>query len=309
MATKKQVEEVVTKVEEKPVRNVMSDKTRYIILGVASVALLALIIVLAIFAGDKKDNGVDKSKRNLSTQTLVDFYEQMDSEDLNVIYFMSATCSWCSLETPITETVSADYGMKYYKIDASTLTQVELDEIVDALSIEGATPTTAIVQNGKVIAKNERFLDGKVYVQFMKQYKILPDDATYSGESKIIDSNYTEFMTLAEDTKKDSLFLLDQNGDQPCVVARRILNELAEENGFVVNNLNSAYLTEDEFNSLVNDDLKRLGYDEAGYLKDESIGIPLLLVVGDGKVKDYIFQSITEDDYVKVLKKYGFIKK
>lgn len=300
-------------IEENPIKKTMSDKTRYIIISIVTVVLLALIVVLIIF-GDNSSNDSKSSssnsnveERNTSTDTLKEFYKEFDSEDLNVIFFASATCGYCTLEKPIIENISKDYDMDYYAIDASTLSQDELNEIIKALGIRGATPTTVIVKKGEVVATNEGYLDGKPYVDFFVENGILKEGSTYKEEVNLVSINYKKFKEIAK-KDKESLVFLDSSACQACITARSILNELAEKNDFEVNYLSAASLDQSDINELVDNDLKDMGYDEETYVSDSQIKIPLLLVVKDNKIKDYVLESTDESEYTKILKKYDFIK-
>ncbi len=299
--------------ELNPVRNTMSDRTRYIIIGVVTVALLVLIIVL-IVTGNKDDNKNKESnvasistERDTSTEVLKEFYKQFDSKDLNVIYFASATCGYCNLEKPIIEQISKDYDMNYYAIDASTLSSTEIDEIASALGIRGATPTTVIVKDGKVIAKNEGYLDGKPYVEFFAKNGVLEKDATYKKEDNLVLIDYKKFKDLA---KKDetSLIYLDTSACQDCITVRSLLGSLASKNNFKVNYLSAAGLSQDDVNNLVKTDLKEMKYDDKTYKDEGQIKIPLLLIIKDNEIQDYVLESTKESDYTDVLKKYDFIK-
>lgn len=345
MATKKETKKETTKVskstpkveetvettktiEANPIKRKMSDKTRYIIVGVASIVLLAAIIAFAIlgdvdkrkannsstYSSDDHEVGVAKSERDLSTDTLKDFYAAIDSKETNVIYFASSTCDYCAMEKPIFQNIVKDYDMKYFELDASKLTKSELSEIMTALGIEGSTPTTVVVKDNTIVDRQNGYLDGKPYVEFLSKNGALPEDAVYKEETKLIDINYDEFKSLAE-RKEANLVLLDTIACNSCIEVRSLLNELATENNFVVNYLSATYLNEDEINSLIDTDLKKLGYDEESYVKDESLSVPLLLVIKDNEIVDYILEkssstgdTVEESDYTKLLKKYGFSK-
>ncbi len=345
MATKKETKKETTKaskstpkveetvettktVEANPIKRKMSDKTRYIIVGVASIVLLAAIIAFAIlgdfdkrkadsantYSSDDHEVGVKKSERDLSTDTLKDFYAAIDSKETNVIYFASSTCGYCAMEKPIFQNIVKDYDMKYFELDASKLTKSELSEIMTALGIEGSTPTTVVVKDNTIVDRQNGYLDGKPYVEFLSKNGALPEDAVYKEETKLIDINYDEFKSLAE-RKEANLVLLDTIACDSCIEVRSLLNELATEDNFVVNYLSATYLDEDEINSLIDTDLKKLGYDEESYVKDESLSVPLLLVIKDNEIVDYILEkssssgdTVEESDYTKLLKKYGFSK-
>lgn len=299
--------------ELNPIKNTISDKTRYMIITGITIVLLVLIIVLIVTGN--KDNSTNKNsntpatsnERDTSTETLKEFYKQFDSKDLNVIYFASSGCGYCNLEKPIIEQISKDYDMDYYAIDASVLSNDEINEIASALNIRGATPTTVIVKEGKVIAKNEGYLDGKPYVEFFAKNGILDKDATYKQEDNLVLIDYDEFKKIA---KKDetSLIFLDTSACQDCITVRSLLNKLAEKNKFKVNYLSATNLSEDDINNLVKTDLKEMKYDDETYKDKGQIKIPLLLIIKDNKIQDYVLESTKESDYTDVLKKYDFIK-
>ena len=299
--------------ELNPVKNTMSDKTRYIIIGVVTVLLLVLIVVLIVNGKDENNNNNNTknsnitTERNTSTELLKEFYKQFDSEKLNVIYFASSTCGYCNLEKPIIEQISKDYDMDYYAIDASSLSDTEISEIISPLGISGATPTTVIVKDGEVVAKNEGYLDGKPYVEFFAKNGILDKDATYKEEDNLVLISYDDFKNLAK-KDEESLVFLDTSACQDCITVRSLLNDLAKENDFKVNYLSAANLTQDDVNNLVKTDLKEMKYDDKTYKDEQQIKIPLLLIVKDNEIKDYVLESTEKSDYTKVLKKYKFIK-
>lgn len=303
-----EIEEVEEKISEK---NSMSDKKRYAIVGITAAVVLILVIVLAGFGNMstsiKNNEKKDVSERNTSTDNLKKFYEAFDSEDLNVIFFASATCGYCTLEKPIIENISNDYNMSYYPIDASTLSQDELNEIISALGIRGATPTTVIVKKGEVVATNEGYLDGKPYVEFFVKNGVLKEGSTYKEENKLKNIDYSEFEDVAK-KDKTTLVYLDSSACQACIESRSILNKIADGNDFEINYLSAVSLSESEVNELVEKKLKDMGYDEETYVKESQIKIPLLLVIKNNKIKDYVLESTDEKEYTKVLEKYDFIK-
>lgn len=304
-------EKVETSKKSNSIKKPMNDKRRYAIVGIAAAVVLVLVIVLASFGNTstskKNDEKKTETTRNTSTENLKKFYEAFDSEDLNVIFFASATCGYCTLEKPIIENISKDYDMSYYPIDASTLSQDELNEIIKALGIRGATPTTVIVKKGEVVATNEGYLDGKPYVEFFVKNGILKEGSTYKEENRFKDINYSEFKDIAKKDKA-SLVYLDSSACQACIESRSVLNKLAEDNDFGINYLSAVSLSEDDINDLVEKRLKDMGYDEETYKKESQIKVPLLLVIKNNKIKDYVVESVEEKEYTKLLKKYDFIK-
>lgn len=323
MVKKKKIEEEITTEEEEeieeevvtdPIKNTMSDKTRYIIIGVISFVLLALIIVLAIY-GNKttKESSAsnkteEKSKaRDTSTEFLKNFYKAYDSKEEKLIFFARSSCGYCNLQKPILSNIVKDYDLDYFAIDTDSLSETEVKEVMNTLELDGSTPTSIVVKEGKVIAKNPGYLDGKQYVEFLAKNGILDEDAIYKEEKNIKIVSYSDFKEIAG-KNKTSLFLLDTSACSDCITARSVLNDLAEDNDFTVNYLYAPLLGNDNIQKLVEEDLVEMKYDEKGFKEKKDVSIPLLLVVKDNKIKDYVLKSTEKSDYVKVLKKYDFIK-
>ena len=132
------------------------------------------------------------------------------SEERKVIYFASSGCGYCELQTPILGTIAEDYDMEYFEIDSATLGAKQRKEITEKLEIEGATPTTVIVQNGKVIDTAVGYTDGKDYVEFFEDNKMVPEDAVYSKEDceRIMNERFQYFF---ENLSEKSIQIVENN--------------------------------------------------------------------------------------------------
>lgn len=310
---KKEVEEK----EEEIVKEPMSEKTRMIILGIVAVALLAAIIVFAVVdskssATDKKTNNVVSEvkkgdERNTSTDFLKKLYEVVDSKNTKVIFFESATCGYCTMEKPIIKNIATDYEMEYFDIDASTLKDEEITEIVETFGIQGATPTIIITKAGKIVAINEGYLDGKELVNFFATNGVLKADAVYKQEENLTEIDYAKFKSLASKDKY-SVVLLDTSACGNCNTVREILSGIAKDKKIDVYHMAAASLSEDDVNDLVGKKLKDMGYDESSYKKDGTVNVPLTLIVKNNKIKKYILDKTEKSDYTKALKKLEIIK-
>ena len=326
----KNKKKVDTEVVENPEKNVMSDKTRHIIVAVVALVLVVGIVLVAILGNgndtkskessnsNTKSNvesnsnsnvssNTTKKERNKSTDFLKDFYEAFDSKEEKIIFFARTSCGYCSLQKPILKNVVKDYDLDYFNIDTDELSEEEVTEIMSALGISGSTPNTVVVKNGEVKATSNGYLDGKAYVKYLVKNGILKEGSEYKEEKHLVEITYKEFKETAKEDKA-SLVLLDTSACQACTTVRSLLNDFADDNDFKVNYLNSYNLTEDDVNDLVDKKLSEMGYDEKSYKEDKSVSVPLLLVVKDNKIVDYVLQSTDESDYKKVLKDNGFIK-
>lgn len=122
----------------------------------------------------------DSSISNHENSEIIDsFYKYFNSNEAKVIYYASKTCYYCSLQTPIIEKIARDYNIDYLKIEVSELKMEDRQKIISELKINGATPTTIIVQNGQVIATQIGYVEGNRMVEFLKSGNILADDAVY----------------------------------------------------------------------------------------------------------------------------------
>ena len=316
---------------ENPERNIMSDKSRHIIVAVVAAVLVIGIVLIALLGNGNEPKKSDSSNSNKesnitsnttsnidsnttsnkekdkSTDFLKKFYETFESEDLNMIFFARTSCGYCQLQKPILKNVAKDYDLDYFNIDTDELSEKEVAEVMNALGISGSTPNTIVVKDGKVLATSNGYLDGKAYVKYLVKNGILKEGSEYKQEKHLKEIDYSKFKNLAKEDKA-SLVYLDTSACQACTTVRSMLNEFADDNDFEVNYLNSYNLTEDDVSDLVDKKLDEMGYDEKQYKEDKSVSVPLLLVVKDNEVKDYVLQSTDESDYKKILKKYDFIK-
>ena len=325
---KKEIEK--TEIIDNPERNIMSDKSRHIIVAVVAAVLVIGIVLVAILGNgnaskktsdsnsNKESNttsnissnttsNVEKKERNKSTDFLKDFYEAFDSKDVKVIFFARTSCGYCSLQKPILKNVAKDYDLDYFNIDTDELSETEVSEVMSALGIGGSTPNTVVVKEGKVLATSNGYLDGKAYVKYLVKNGVLKEGSIYKQEKNLKEIDYSEFKKIAKEDKT-SLVFLDTSACQACTTVRSLLNDFADDNDFEVYYLNSYNLTEDDVTDLVDKKLDEMGYDEKQYKENKSVSVPLLLVIKDNEIKDYILQSTDESDYKKVLKKYDFIK-
>ena len=312
---------------ESPERNIMSDKSRHIIVAVVAAVLVIGIVLVAILGNGNEtkksdvsnsntesnitsnveSNTTSNKEKNKNTDFLKDFYKVFESKELSMIFFARTSCGYCQLQKPILKNVAKDYDLDYFNIDTDELTEAEVSEVMSALGINGSTPNTVIVKNGEVVAQSKGYLDGKAYVKYLVSNGILKEGSEYKEEANLKEINYDAFKKIAKEDKK-SLVYLDTSACQACTTVRSLLNEYADDNDFKVNYLNSYGLTEDDVNDLIENRLDEMGYDEESYKDDKTVSVPLLLVVEDNEILDYVIKSTDESDYKKVLKKYDFIK-
>lgn len=100
------------------------------------------------------------------------------------------------------------------------------------------------------------------------------------------------------DKEEDSLVLISRPTCQYCKIATPIIENIIYEKDVKIHYLNSDNLKEEENSKLITSD----DYFSSGY------GTPLLLVVGNHKIKDQIEGLVTKESYEAFFKEYGFME-
>lgn len=278
------------------------EKKKTIILTVIlSVICLALIAIFTVDTLRQKGTIVDEETKEL----MEEFYESFNSKEREVIYYASSECGYCELQKPILETIAEDYDMDYLEIDSSKLGNNQRNEILTKLGIEHATPTTVIVQNGKVIDTAVGYTDGSEYVEFFTSNEMIPDDAVYSEEAYLTFIDYDEYEDLIEESGKQ-IVVIGQTSCSHCIAIKPALNSVAEEYNLKINYLNLTEMTEYESNDL-SESLKDLEYSDPDFVESGSFGTPLTLIIENDKIVDYISGSRTKSQLVREFKKAGLI--
>lgn len=270
-------------------------KKSIIIVSVLSVVLLLLLSFLIIEKLPKQD----------AIRTVENFEKYFNSKETKVIYYASSECGYCSLETPILKSIAQDYHVDYLYIDSAKLTDNQRESVLDKLDIEGSTPTTVVVKNGKIINTQVGYVDGTEYVEFFKESGVLDDDAVYKDEAYLTFIDYDDYKELIN-KKEKTVITIGQTGCSHCIATKPVLNRIAKKYDIKINYLNLTYLSEEDNSELISG-LKDLDYTDSDYIESGSIGTPLTLVIENNKVLDYINGETTNSKFVRLFEKTGVI--
>ena len=268
-------------------------------IGIIVISIMALIALITGFIISKNANkGKDTSKE--STEILDSFYKYMGSDKEKIIYYGSSSCSYCELQTPIIEQIKEDYDIDYLYIDATKLSSDDKNEILKVLDVEGSTPTIAVVKDDSVIDVNVGYMDGKATVEFLKDNKILKDDATYKPEENLTFIGFNEYKDLV--SKDDTtVIVIGQTTCSHCISAKPVLSRVAGNYNITINYLNLTELSSDEQNELI-ESLKNLGYEDV-----ENLGTPLTIIVKNKHIEGTIEGENPPSYFTRQFKKYGVI--
>lgn len=279
------------------------EKKKTIILTVV-LSVICLVLIGFLVVDTLKENGTIASEE--TNEIMKEFNEQFNSKERKVIYYASSSCSYCELQKPILETIADDYDMEYFEIDSATLGTKQRNEILEKLEIEHATPTTVIVQNGKVVDTAVGYTDGRDYVDFFASNEMIPEDAVYSEEQYLTFIDYNDYEELVSENGIH-VVVIGQTTCSHCIAIKPALNKVAGEYDLTINYLNLTKMTEDEYTNF-STSLKEIEYNDPDFVEDGSFGTPLTLIIEDGKVKDYISGERTKSQLVREFKKNGLIE-
>ena len=281
----------------------MSNEKKKTIILTAVLVFICLVLIGFLIVNELKENGTIVG--NKTNELMKEFDKKFNSKDRTVIYYASSGCGYCELQTPILETIAEDYDMEYFEIDASTLGTKQRNEILEKLGIEHATPTTIIVQKGKVIDKAVGYTDGQDYVEFFSSNEMIPEDAVYSQEANLTFIDYEDYEEIVDNTGTQ-IVVVGQTTCSHCIAIKPALNKVAGEYDLTINYLNLTEMSEDEYNSF-SESLKEIEYNDPDFVESGSFGTPLTLIIENGKVKDYISGERTKSQLVREFKKNGLI--
>lgn len=281
----------------------MSKQKRNTIIFTIILAVLAATLLTIFIVDELKRSG------NLETSEMSKIMEKFDeyynSNDRKIIYYASSSCAYCELQKPILEEIDDEYDLDYYEIDSSKLGAKQRKEILEKVEIEHATPTTIVVENGKVIDTLVGYTAGSEYVEFLIENEILEEDAVYSGEKYINFVSYEEYEKLIE-SSSTKVITIGQTSCSHCIAIKPALNSIGEDYGLTINYLNLTDLTSDENNKFF-ESLSEIEYNDPDFIEDGSFGTPLTLIVKKGKVIDYISGERTISQLVREFKKHDLI--
>ena len=277
----------------------MDNKSVFSIKNIGIIIISVISLAVLVFGFVKATSGNNKETK-ASSSIINEFNEKMKSKTKQVIYFGSATCGYCKLQTPIMKQLKSDYKLSYYYIDASKLNSKDKDKILKALEIEGSTPTIAIVKNNKIIDVNVGYMEGKEAVEFFKKNKLLEDDATYKPEENLTDISFDDYKNLVGQDSKN-VIVIGQTTCSHCIAVKPVLNRIAGNNNITINYLNLTKMTQEEQKELI-ENLKSIGYEDA-----DNLGTPLTLIVQNNKIEGTIEGENPPSYFTREFKKYGVI--
>ena len=279
------------------------EKKKSIIIAVVA-GIIALILIGILVVGKLKEEGIISTKE--SREIVEQIKNNFNSEERNVIYYASSICSHCMELTPILKEIANEYDMDYYYVDSQDLNKKQIAEVTELLGIEDRTPTTVVVENGKVVDKFIGSTDGSTYVEFLKGVGMIPDDATYKDDySNITFLDYDTYKEIIAD-KGTHVIVIGTSTCPHCQAIKPALDKVSGDYDLTINYLVIDKLSNTNYSAFFNS-LTDLEFKDETFVKEGKIGTPLVLLVKNGKIKDYFTGERTTSQLIRELKKFGVI--
>jgi len=267
--------------------------------GIIVVGIMLLIIIaipVIIFMGNKKSNDMYKG-----------YEERINGTELSLIYIGRPTCSVCLELDPVIKEYKQKYNFEYYYVNTDKLVTKDTDKLIN--SYEGfsegiSTPTLLYVQNGQIVDAMQGFLDEKTLFNFLQKNGSIDANVEYEGKVDEDEINLNvvsveQYLDVVESGTK-SIINIARVGCGACQTAKPILNKVAGTHNLTVNYFNTDNLTSDNIEAFT-ESLEFISSGEFQYT-------PTLMIVENGKVVETLVGVATEDEYVALFKKHGFIK-
>ncbi len=145
------------------------------------IAILSVIIVFggAYFASELKYCSTPEQKvGELEQIGMTEFTTLLNDDSASVIYIARPTCGYCQQQEPIVKEILGEYeGIPIFYLNTDNLTSDEMSKLFKTdkklFGEDGkdfGTPTTIVVQKGKVVDSIVGLTDKDNYVSFLKQY-------------------------------------------------------------------------------------------------------------------------------------------
>lgn len=296
---KNQKEKETIKEEVVETKETTFSKNNSFLIGIVSV-LVIIAVGLLIYIAVNKFNQYREGR-----QLMKDFETYFQSEDLSVIVYKHADCEFCKLQEPIMQQIASDYDLDYLEVDYSKLSKKDKEKVLEKLDIEGRTPTTVVVKDGKVVATQVGYMEGYRLVNFFVDAGVLAEGSTYVPEENLTFIDYEQYEKLL-DSKEPTTVVFGGATCEYCKYAKPLLSNIAEAYNIPIYYVTLDYIPKENRQEIAKQ-LKEMGYDESTFKSKGELITPSMLVFENGKIKDHIEGSQSITTYVEFLKEQKVI--
>ena len=266
----------------------MKKKNLIIILVLGVVLILISIGVMNLREQTKKEN------KNLGTTLTDSIIKRMDQKENMLIYVKDDVefCDLCSVGNDLIAYYEKMYQIKFEVFDKTKATEEDfkkLSKLAKKFKIPIEAPAVLIIQNGELVSVINNLREEDVFKEHLLQWNLIEDK--YKDIGHIINfDEFTEFYRSEIPHFVAVYHLLDKS-----YFMKEALIHLTSQYNFEYNYFHNVYEDGGQIQSLIKDIMK------------EDYQVPILLVIGNGKIIDYTTET-DEASILEILKKNGIIK-
>jgi len=284
----KVTKEEKSNVEKKNKKKINKKIIQKVFIAIFTLVCIVLIVLFIKLIKDKQQN----TKVEFKEVTLNEYLDLYKSEELQFIYLTNNTCMDCADYESTISKIQAEYKLSIKLFDITNLTENNLEKIKSsnsAFTNDIDIPIILAIKGGKEIN----------YIRGVKEYSVLKKFIENSINPKETNSfekiSLDKYLTLLKN--KETAFIYIGNSDNSgCKKFSPILESVSSERKMKVYYLNTDIIkTSDEWEKLEN----------SSKIFNDVWFMPTVLVVKNGKIKDYKMETLNKTDLEKFLKKNG----
>lgn len=191
--------------------------------------------------------------------------------------------------------ISDEYDITLSLIPAYLLSEFQKEKLNSMLEISYVDDQIVLlISDGKIIGSIRGKNSKEDYINKMLEYKFIS-----SKEESINYIDYNSFLNILDQENK-SIIVIGKEDCKYCEDLKTVLNKIAKNYDIVFNYLNIVnFDSEDSKN--VESKLLQLGY-------KDGFSTPILLIVENGKLLDYVVGSSNEEYFIEKFSENGIIK-
>lgn len=277
----------------------IKNKNRIFIIVIFFITLLAFLLfgILKMNSSSYDNNKLMKifEEKYSSNVTEIIFYNDSENNDDST-----------DLERGYLIQLSKDYDIDYFDLDISKLSNKDKEEINIKLGISGETPSIIVVQDKKVVAVQEGFIESHNLVSLLIKLNILKEGSKYKTIDNLVFIDYDKYDEIIRE-KKNAIIVVGKAACKYCESVKPIFNNISKAYKTNIYYLDLSDLKQDDAKKFF-DKLPEQGYKEEKLETDGIFSTPTLLVIKKGKIDSYLESARSLEDYIDYLKENEMIK-
>lgn len=266
--------------------------------NIFKLAILFIFMLAFLLFGILKINSSSNDNKKLMKK----FEEKYNSSKMEILFYFDGqnVDDSITIEESYLIQLKKDYNIDYLELDVSKISKKDKENIDNKLGISGDTPSIIIVEDRKIVAVQEGFIESHNLVSLFIKLNILKKDCKYKTIDNLVFVNYDNYKELIE-KKKDSIVVVGKAACKYCESVKPIFNNISKAYNEKINYLDLSDLSQNDIKEFF-DEIPKQGYKEEKLKNDGSFNTPTLLILKNGKIDSYLEGARTLEEYVNYLK-------